>query len=62
MTSPCKGCQRRTLGCHDVSTCKEWREFMEKKEKVIALRKEITDGGSDWEQHQRRHGRTVPYR
>ena len=62
MTSPCKGCQKRTLGCHDVNTCEKWREYVEEQKKVIALKREITDGGNDWERHQRRHGRKVPRR
>lgn len=60
MTSPCKECQKRTLGCHDVNTCQQWREYVEAKKKVIALRREISETGIDWEQHQRRHGRKVP--
>lgn len=62
MTSPCKGCQKRTLGCHDEKTCKEWRKYMEAKNKANALRREISEMGIDWEQHERRHGRKVPRR
>ena len=55
MTSPCKDCQRRTLGCHNEDECPDWKAYMELKERVYAARKEVSDQGNDFEQHQVRH-------
>lgn len=60
MTSPCKDCQRRRIGCHNVDECREWREFTEAKEKLNALKSENSKHSNDWEQHLRRHGVKIP--
>lgn len=60
MKSPCKDCQRRTLGCHNVDTCPEWRGYVENNERLKALKSETARQGIDWEQHLRRHGCKVP--
>ena len=62
MKSPCKECQRRTLGCHNVDTCTEWRDYVETKKKAYAAKMETAKQGNDWIQHMRRHGRMIPRR
>ena len=62
MTSPCMNCQRRKLGCHNVDTCQEWKAHEEAKKKEYAERIDYADGGYDYEQHQKRHGRKLPRR
>lgn len=56
MTSPCKDCQRRTLGCHNADTCPEWQKYEEAKLVKYAVKKELGDQCFDFERHQRRHG------
>ena len=34
--SPCYGCERRQVGCHNVETYEAWREHMERKERRMA--------------------------
>lgn len=60
MTSPCKGCQERTLGCHDVEVCQKWREYVEIRKKAHQAKMEIHQDNRDWEQHLRRHGYKFP--
>lgn len=55
MTSPCKDCQRRTLGCHNVDECQDWKAYVELKKRVYAARKEVSEQGDDFERHQVRH-------
>ena len=62
MKSPCKECTRRKLGCHNVDTCPQWREYVENNQKAKAIRSETAMQGCDWERHLRRHGQKVPGR
>lgn len=45
--SPCKDCDRRFLGCHNVKLCKKWAEYVVAKKKNkdnhVELRKERAD-------------------
>ena len=62
MTSPCKECQRRTLGCHDSKVCEDWRRYVEERKKVRDARAAVKEQGNDFEQHLRRHGCKLPRR
>lgn len=60
MTSPCKGCQRRTLGCHNMDTCQEWHEYVEVRKKATALKAEAVNESKDIRLHLQRHGYKAP--
>ena len=55
LQAPCKDCKRRHFGCH--STCKEYQEFCEKKDKIRAImiankeKERIINGGKRNEQN-----------
>ena len=38
--APCKGCEKRTLGCH--GSCDEYKAFREERDKVIRKRQAIS--------------------
>lgn len=62
MTSPCKDCERRTLGCHNVDTCDKWRDYVEARKKASDQKAETVRQCNDWERHLRRHGCKLPRR
>ena len=47
--TPCKGCKRRNLGCHDPEYCPEWGKYQEEKAafeqkiKAVKAKEKITD-------------------
>lgn len=62
MKSPCKDCQRRTLGCHNVDACPEWREYVESVQAEKAKRREVRMEQEAWGAHLKRRGYTPPMR
>lgn len=62
MKSPCKDCARRKVGCHNVDTCREWREYVEANQAAQARRRDNTEKGSNWQEHLRRRGYPTPMR
>lgn len=61
MTSPCKDCKRRKVGCHNVKTCKAWAKYVASKEKRKA-QKDTGYTAQDWENHLRRRKRLIKTR
>lgn len=45
MKSPCKECERRKVGCHNVDTCAQWREF-------VQYNREANDGRNEYRMEQ----------
>ena len=62
MTSPCKDCQRRTLGCHNVDVCQEWKAYVEARKIAYAAKRAVAEQGDDFERHQIRHRVRLPRR
>ena len=62
MNSPCKECKKHKAGCHNVDTCKPWREYVEKVREANEKRQEARINGNDWAQHVRRHGAKIKER
>ena len=61
MASPCKGCTRRQVGCHNVETCQVWKTFVEEQKEERAKRPKPGYYFSDWERHvKRRAKRKLP--
>ena len=60
MDSPCKGCKRRKVGCHDSQKCKEWADYVaaykKKREENMARQEEQFQEKKDAIIHLRRHG------
>ena len=40
-TAPCKGCEKRELGCH--GKCEAYKEFRKKYDEIIALKRSKED-------------------
>ena len=62
MTSPCQNCKRRKVGCHNVDSCKAWRDYVEKVRMAKEKRLEDSMGSEDYCQHIKRHGGTLSER
>lgn len=59
--SPCNGCKHRKMGCHNVSTCDAWRDYVAANKKMREQRaNERGLTGYDCELHSRRKGYKVP--
>lgn len=62
MDSPCKGCKRRKVGCHDSEKCEKWREYVEANKERLLKNQERREAEyqtrKDRENHLRRHGRS----
>ena len=56
MKSPCKECPRRKVGCHNVDTCEEWREFVNAVQEARGRRDEYRREQQIREGHLKRRG------
>ena len=56
MDGPCKGCERRKVGCHNVDTCERWREYVIAQREVKARREEIRMEQEARTEHLKRRG------
>jgi len=56
MLSPCKDCERRKVGCHNVDTCPEWRLYVESVQKAKVRRDEYREEQCARTSHLRRRG------
>lgn len=56
MTSPCKDCTRRKVGCHNVETCPDWAVHVERTKARYAARKEKMETMDSIEDSVRRRG------
>ena len=56
MRSPCKECPRRKVGCHNVDTCEEWREFVKATQEANERRDEYRREQQIREGHLMRRG------
>ena len=59
MTSPCKDCKRRKVGCHNVEKCKEWSEYVQMNQARLAAKYEAHEETEDIKRHMRRHGHRI---
>lgn len=55
MTSPCKDCKRRKVGCHNVETCKVWAAYVEANKAHLLARYAAKEEREDVMKHLRRH-------
>lgn len=56
MKSPCKECPRRKVGCHNVDTCEQWREYVKTNQEANARRDEYRQDQEARTSHLRRRG------
>lgn len=56
MKSPCKECPRRKVGCHNVDTCDEWREYVKTNQEANERRDEYRMEQTIREGHLKRRG------
>ena len=56
MDGPCKGCERRKVGCHNVDTCERWREYVKAQREVKARREEFRMEQEVRTEHLKRRG------
>lgn len=56
MLSPCKNCERRKVGCHNVDTCTEWREYVKTTQEAQLRRGEYREEQAARTSHLRRRG------
>lgn len=62
MLSPCKNCERRKVGCHNVDTCPEWNKYVTTTREARAKRDAYREYMQTWSEHQKRRGYTPPMR
>ena len=60
MDSPCKGCTKRKIGCHNVETCKPWRAYVEINKARLDAKNEAHEEFAAVKAHLRRHGYNRP--
>lgn len=56
MNSPCMECKRRSLGCHNVNTCKPWAEYQERVRMANERRQKDKTDCENYVLHTMRHG------
>ena len=62
MLSPCKNCERRKVGCHNVDTCPEWLEYVKTKQEAKAKRDDYREEQATRTAHLKRRGYTPSMR
>jgi len=62
MKSPCKDCPGRKVGCHNVDTCPEWREYVKTNQEAKARRDDYREEQETRISHLKRRGYTPSMR
>lgn len=57
MTSPCKDCKRRKVGCHNTETCVGWAEYVEANKTRLLAQFEAKEEYEDRKQSSYRHAK-----
>jgi hypothetical protein len=56
MKSPCKDCERRKVGCHNVDTCPQWLAFVQSNQEAKVRRDEYLEEQNARTSHLKRRG------
>lgn len=56
MLSPCKNCEERRVGCHNVDTCPRWLAYVQSNQEAKVRRDEYREEQNARTEHLKRRG------